>query len=210
MERFNIESYINSLDENIEHIDVSNKNIKYIPDLSRFKNLKELYCHKNYLTSLPTLNENLETLYCYENNLIFLPVLNKNLKTLYCDNNLLTRLPILNENLVCLSCGINKLTYLPSLNEKLKYIFFDNNIVHEIINNNSYIMNYNYITIIKEKIKILNNFRYLYYCLKFKKQFRDWLWKKIREPKIIKKYHPCHLIKNLNIDTDLDNFLNNW
>ena len=33
---------------------------------------------------------------------------------------------------------------------------------------------------------ILNNFRYLYYSLKFKKKFKDWLWIKVREPKIEK------------------------
>ena len=39
---------------------------------------------------------------------------------------------------------------------------------------------------IKQNIQILNNFRYLYYCLKFKKQLRKWLWEKVKKPNIQK------------------------
>jgi hypothetical protein len=66
------------------------------------------------------------------------------------------------------------------------------------------------VTVLNKKIKILNQFRDLYYCLKFKKQFRHLLWVKIREPKIIKKYHPSYLLENLNENTDLDDLLENW
>lgn len=38
---FNIETYLDSLPENIEEICVINKNITHLPDLSRFKNLKK-------------------------------------------------------------------------------------------------------------------------------------------------------------------------
>ena len=41
-----IETYLNSLSEDISIIDISSKNIDYIPDLTRFKNLEVLYCHK--------------------------------------------------------------------------------------------------------------------------------------------------------------------
>jgi len=61
----------------------------------------------------------------------------------------------------------------------------------------------------KKKIQILNNFRYLYWSLKFKKQLRKWLWEKIREPKIMKENHPSYLFENLTEDTDLDEFLDN-
>jgi hypothetical protein len=64
--------------------------------------------------------------------------------------------------------------------------------------------------LLKIKIQIVNNFRHLYFCLKFKKQFRYWLWEKIREPKIMKKYHPSYLIENLHETTDLDELLNHW
>ena len=56
---FNIENYLYSLPDNTEIIDVSNNDLTYISDLSRFKNLKTLVCSFNLLTSLPTLTENL-------------------------------------------------------------------------------------------------------------------------------------------------------
>ena len=63
---------------------------------------------------------------------------------------------------------------------------------------------------IKQNIKILNNFRCLYYSLQFKKQLRKWLWEKVREKHIMDKYHPKYLLENLKENTDLDEILNNW
>jgi hypothetical protein len=45
--------------------------------------------------------------------------------------------------------------------------------------------------------------------LKFKKQFRDWLWVKIREPRIREKYSYKYL-ENLHEESDLDEFLAAW
>ena len=60
-------------------------------------------------------------------------------------------------------------------------------------------------------MQILYKFCHLYYCLKFKKQFRDLLWKKIREPKIIQNYHPIYLNNILTDENiDIDMVLNNW
>jgi hypothetical protein len=64
--------------------------------------------------------------------------------------------------------------------------------------------------LIKKNIQILNNFRHLYYCLKFKKQLRKWLWEKVREPKINKMYSPNYLIENLKEEDDIDIVLHNW
>ena len=180
---FNIESYLNSLPDNIKSIDVSEHNLQYLPCLSRFKNLEILYCGRNNLTSLPPLPDNLKKLFCNANKLTSLPVLNKKLKVLYCNN--------------------NQLTSLPLFNEKLRYFDCNGNPISEII----YINN---ISIIKKQIQILNNFRYLYYSLKYKKQFKYLLWVKIREPKAMQRYHPSYLIENLQEDTDLDVFLDNW
>jgi hypothetical protein len=54
-----------------------------------------------------------------------------------------------------------------------------------------------YIIKIRQEITIMNRFKELFYALKYKKQFRDWLWVRIREPKIRKKYHPDNLMKML-------------
>jgi hypothetical protein len=208
MIKFYIETYINNLHENTEHIIVDLKKIHYLPDLNRFNNLKILWCHDNQLTSLPNLSflENLQELICCNNLLICLPNLNKNLKILNCSNNYLTCLPNLNENLQILNCSINQLTCLPSLNENLYILYYFYNPIYTIIDSDN-------LVIIRKKLKILYIFRHLYYSLKFKSQFWHLLWK-IREPKIIKKYHPSYLEELLKDDVegtlDIDMVLDNW
>ena len=142
------------------------------------------YCSNNKLTSLPNLNENLQILYCHDNQLTSLPTLNKNLQILCCWN--------------------NKLTSLPNLNDKLKILRYSNNPIYTIIKEP------NNLILIKLNIKTLNNFKHLYYCLKFKSQFRKLLWEKIRQPKIIKHYNPTYLITNLKENDELETILNSW
>ena len=213
---FNIENYLNSLDENTEVIDVSFKNLKYLPDLSRFKKLKELNCSYNKLTFIHSLNKTLKKLVCDYNYLTFLPILNEELEKLYCSYNQLTFLPILRENLKIINCSHNKLSSLPTINKKLKIFIFYNNRIHETIKECGYKVGYKFglntddVEITKKIIKILNNFRYVYYLIKLKKKFRNWLWVRVREPKIRNKYNPKYLLETLDENKDLDDFLDNW
>ena len=215
-------TYLPPLNKNLKELFCSNNQLTSLPPLN--KKLKYLYCCNNHLTSLPYLNEKLNGIYCSNNQLTSLHSLNKKLKYLCCSNNKLTYLPPLNKNLKELFCSNNKLTSLPNFNEKLKNLYCCNNqltslpYLNEKIELCDYSVNpiYEIIStrdkhITNQKVKILNNFRYSYYCLKFKKQFRDLLWVKIREPIIRKKYHPKYLIENLpDEETDLDEVLNNW
>jgi len=198
-----IEKYLNSLPEDIFTLDISRNGIQSLPELTRFPNLTSLNCSDNRLTSLPALPQNLQVLYCRNNQLTSLPTLPQNLTSLYCRNNQLTSLPTLPENLQVLYCYNNQLTYLPTLPENLQVIYCNNNPIYKIVNNNS-LFN------VKQNIQIINNFRHVYYCVKFKKQLRKWLWEKVREPNIMKMYHPKYLIENLGEDDDLDTFLDNW
>jgi len=265
-----IERYLNSLSNDIVILDISNKGITSLPDLTRFENLKILYCYGNNLTSLPTLPQNLEELSCYYNELTSLPTLPQKLKKLSCFNNKLTSLPTLPQKLKDLSCSYNELTSLPTLPQNieeiscsynqltslptlpqnlrildcyynkltslpttlpqnlqqlycdknqlaslptlpqnLEYFLYCYNPIYEIVNSDSFIK-------IKQNIVILNNFRYLYYCLKLKKKLKKLLWEKVREPKIKKIYNPMNLIKilgNEKSDEDYDYFnkvLENW
>jgi len=240
-----IETYLNSLSEDILTLSIDGRRIKVLPDLTRFKNLKEFYCSdnklkslpalpqslevlhcsgnkltslsdlpqnlkqvyftKNKLSSLPTLPQTLEKLYCSSNQLISLPNLTrlKNLKVLECCNNQLSSLPSLPQNLETLFCFNNKLTYLPTLPEKIVFVCWNNPIWDILDNDNNSFMK------VKEKIKIVNNFRHLNYSLQFKKKFIKWLWKS-REKQIMEKYHPKYLLDNLEENADLDEFLNNW
>jgi hypothetical protein len=192
------------------------------------ENLQALYCCNNKLTYLPTLPKKLKYLYCENNKLIYLPTLPKNLEVIRCKNNKLTYLPTLPENLIMIILCNNNLVYLPTLPEKLNEISCYNNKLIYIPNIPEHIkkmlysdeenipfintIKHNNLKIVKEKIKILNNFRYLYHFSKLTK----WLWKKtmekIIEPKMMKKYHPNYLIEYLHDDEDidLDIVLNNW
>ena len=89
-----IEIYLNSLSENILIIDIKYIIITFLPDLTRFKNLKELYCSYNELSSLPTLPKNLKILDISYNRLSSLPTLPENLEKLNCSKNQLTSLPL--------------------------------------------------------------------------------------------------------------------
>ena len=197
-----------TLPESLEILYCSYNKLTSLPDLTRFKNLKKLYCSKNQLTSLPNpLPQGLEELICSDNQLTSLPDLTrlKNLKELNCSDNQLNSLPNnLPQSLETLYCFDNKITYFPILPEKTVYLYYPNNPVYKIldVNNNSLIK-------VKENVKIVNNIRHFHYSLQFKKQLIKWLWKS-REKKIMEKYHPNYLLKNLDENTDLDEFLNNW
>ena len=157
----NIETYLNSLSEDILTLDIKSRGLKYLPDLTRFKNLQVLICYDNKLTSLPTLPQNLQELSCFNNQLTSLPTLPQNLEELDCYHNQLTSLPTLPQNLKILEC-------------------YDNPI-YEIVNNNNLIK-------IKQNIQILNNFRYLYYCYQFKKQLKKWLYESRMRRKCIIRF----------------------
>ena len=126
---FKIENYLNSLPENISIINISGKDLEYIPDLSRFTNLKELNCSFNLLKELPRLNDTIEVLYCHKNKLTSLPKLPNNLTQLYCYDNNLTKLPELNEKLIELYCYWNDITELPKINKYLKKLYCFSNIL---------------------------------------------------------------------------------
>ena len=109
MTEFCIETYINGLPENTEIINVTFKQLNYLPDLTRFTNLQILNCSNNQLVVLPSLNEHLQILDCSNNKLTELPSLNEHLQTLDCRDNKLTKLPSLNSNLDVLYCDTNQL-----------------------------------------------------------------------------------------------------
>jgi Leucine-rich repeat (LRR) protein len=112
-------------------------------------------------------------------------------------------LPTLPHNLELLHCFRNQLTSLPTPPQNLKELYCHANPISKIVNSNTLFQRI-------KNIKILNHFRDLYYCLKFKKQFRKWLWEKVRLPNVNKMYNPIYLIENLGDEDDLDTVLDNW
>lgn len=192
-------------------------------------NLRLFHCFDNKLTSLPQLPPKLDALICSSNKLTYLPDLPSTLKILKCGNNNLTKLPsLIKLNLLTeLQCSENQLFELPILPMSLKYLFcnFNNlisipdlpsSIIQVLITDNPLPYNITHSTLIMMRnVRTAHRFKELYYALKFKKQFRDWLWVKVREPKIREKYHPRHLKKMLEgreeITLDeLDELNENW
>jgi hypothetical protein len=138
------------------------------------------------LTKLPTLPDKLEFLSCNDNQLISLPNLPK--------------------HLLSIVCSLNQLSLLPNLPDQLEVFECDYNPIHSIIGDD--------INEARAKLVKINKFRDLYYLLKFKDRFRKLLWERVRLPRIEAHYHPDNLINMLqedtNIDTDIDNVLNQW
>jgi len=104
---------------------------------------------------------------------------------------------------------------LPSTLKRLECLnnpFLDFYIKRE---NYTYIIMGEYIVEFRKQIKIVNKFKELFYALKYKKQFLDLLWVRIREPKIRNKYHPNNLItllegKEESTLDELDELLEKW
>jgi len=228
-----IEEYFAQFPDDIQEINVSIQT-PYLPNLSRFYNLRVLHCSNNQLTHLPNLPSTLKCLNCSNNKLKHLPTLpftltylccNKNqltqlptlpstLTDLYCSYNQLTQLPTLPSTLRELFCNFNQLTQLPPLPSTLTCLNFHNNLLPFDNEKNVIYLN-EYVIQMRNKINIMIRFKELFYTLKYKSKFRDWLWVHIREPKIRNKYHPDNLIKlledreNLTLD-ELDEFNDNW
>ncbi len=231
-----IEEYFTQFPDDAEEIIVDFKT-DYLPDLSRFYKLKILSCYNNghahlpnlpstlkilvcnynQLTFLPPLPSTLEELYCYANQLTFLPHLPSTLKILWCHYNQLTCLPVLPSTLEVLYCYNNQLTCLPPLPPYVLKTLgcSDNPFLDCYIKHENYTSMFKYIEDFRNQIEIINKFRELFYSLKYKKQFLDLLWVRIREPKIRNKYHPNNLIamlegKEESTLDELDELLEKW
>jgi hypothetical protein len=63
---------------------------------------------------------------------------------------------------------------------------------------------------LSQKVRTLHNFRYLFYLLKYKSGLRNFLWDKIRRPKIEAKYHPDNLQKLLENMSEQDDVSELW
>jgi Leucine-rich repeat (LRR) protein len=127
-------AYFHSLPDDIEVINITHINIDHLPDITRFKKLKELNCNNNKLVSLPVLPETLKILNCSNNKLTSLPCFPPNLKFLSCGNNELTSLPKLPENIKTLDCNHNKLNSLPDLPTMLDSLICSSNKLRSLPN----------------------------------------------------------------------------
>jgi Leucine-rich repeat (LRR) protein len=119
---FDIQSYLNSFPEDTKELQLDDKKITYLPDLSRFKVLEYLDCSHNKLTVIPELPSTLKRLECLYNILTVLPELPSTLEYLDCSHNKMMVLPELPSTLEYLDCSYNKWTVLPELPSTLKQL----------------------------------------------------------------------------------------
>jgi Leucine-rich repeat (LRR) protein len=66
---FDIDYYLSEFEDNITFLDLSNKHLKILPDLSRFTHLRRLDCQFNRLIHLQHLPISLIVLNCSHNRL---------------------------------------------------------------------------------------------------------------------------------------------
>ena len=76
-ESVEVNEYIRSLPLDTININVSGRNLKRLPDLSKFTQLQELHCHHNNLRELLRLPHTLLILNCGDNEISELPELSR-------------------------------------------------------------------------------------------------------------------------------------
>ena len=136
----------------------------------------------------------MEYITCNHNQLIYIPIL-PNLISLKCSHNQLTRIPVF-PKIKLLHCMDNQLTSIPVFPLLESFYYYDNPvediIVYCCFTYDYYIFDIQRFHRINEQI---HRFRELFYALKYKKQFRLFLWDRIRRPKIEVQYHPTKLVQ---------------
>lgn len=96
------------------YMNISDKNISNLKGLDQYKNLKDLMCYNNNLTSLTWVPSSLQTLDCSNNKITSFDYLQycTSLKYLNCSNNQISSLNNLPTNIESLYCSNNKFTIL--------------------------------------------------------------------------------------------------
>ena len=205
------------LPPNLYHLNCESNRLKHLPSILP-DTLRWLICSWNNLSELPEeLSAELTGLICSNNRLSKLPdclshVDNRVIK-LDARNNQLTFLPIMPRGLAYLYVSNNRLTNIASLLHTmcLRLDFRENNIsacpsipngvelhfsgtpleyvFRELFGKSPVYMTDKNIT----KVKVINNFRWTYYHVKLKRKMKDWLWERVRLPKIKAMYSPAQL-----------------
>jgi len=112
---------------------------------------------------------------------------------LLCNNNQLMVLPELNPSMIFCSCNNNQLTVIPELNPSLEFLYCENNPLPTIISCYGYVDTERK-TEMNHATRVLKRVRFNVACWKYKRQFRYWLYEKVRLPKAQSKYCSENLI----------------
>jgi hypothetical protein len=198
-------NYLPSLENtNLTMIECSFNNLILLP---KFPNtLMYLTCEKNKLINAVDLPHSIKSLNLRHNNLEHINYFPNEAKFIYLSFNNLKSLPTIPKNVLELSCSRNKLISMPEIKSNLTFLNFECEVFGIYKGHNP--ENYKIIN----QINAINRFKSTYYHLLCKNKLRQWLWKRIREPKIQRMYHPDNL-KQLLDNTENDNLeeiLDDW
>jgi Leucine-rich repeat (LRR) protein len=207
-------SYLPTLPSSLICLNCNSNNFSFIPSLP--SNLENLFCTNNKLTMLPILPDTLQKLDCSKNQITQLPMCSRKLYMISCSYNKLTEIPNSYSNIILLYCSNNDIISMPFLSKKLTGIvcsntwFYSNFNLYDI-ERHSYFINSFVARDISIIINKINKFKYIYHCLKYKRQIMKWLWK-MRERRATELYHPSNLIKLLETVTEdeIDEALEKW
>lgn len=191
--------------------------------------LEYFYACANEFNSLPPFPDTLTTINVSDNDLVELPTLPPFLWKLYCDRNArLSRLPNIPSTLRFLQCFRCRLSRIPRLPDGVVNLDMADNpirimeniptgLLHRISGNiplfdviaprnleNAFLTWMEIMDICRSNLQTLNRFRELYYAIKFKAQFRRWMWNKHRIARIERDNHPDRLREALDAAEEED------
>jgi len=168
--------------------------------------LTELYCSENdALAQLPALPQTLTHMFCSRNCLTDIPALPTCLTVLHCNENRLRVLPKLPSTLRELCCALNLIEMLPLLPDSLTELYCSNN---PLIGLGYYpfeeFIDDGFCSAYRKWQTRMERFRFQWYCMRFKRQFRDWLFVRVREKRALEQYHPDRIRALLDCGVDIE------
>ena len=215
---------IDDIPMNVVKLSFTNLKLSVLPDLTRFRHLRVLYCSHNRLTNIDNLPDNLEFIFCSNNRITCINNLPFWLTGLFCNNNKIRYIKELPPYLIRLFCSKNRLTSIPDLPFLFEMLVCHNNPLHSLP-----YLPYSIIRICCENvpniysdrelytINIINNFRSNYFTIKYGRKL---LFHLIRQRMNRIKYellesgakllgHPDHIMRLLEAGVELEEISDN-
>jgi hypothetical protein len=209
------------LPPNLWNIDIYSCRLKGLPELPA--RLTSLRLDHNCIESLPTLPPNLTELKIRNNPITRLPAIPSQMQWIDASNCEITHVPALPPSIAILCLKYNPLCSMVNIPRRFHYktdllncVLERTPLFEEILygHRKDPITPFEldelgvrgHMSLVRKRVDILNRFRNIYYALKFKRQLRDWLWLKVRLPRIERANHPDLLREALDNaeDRELD------
>ena len=127
-----IGQYLDSLKEDIAHLNLSNKGLSRIPSLARFTELQSVNLTGNKLKNLPELPDGIQTVYCGNNQLESIDGLPDSIREINAGINKITHIHQLPNQLRSLNIHLNCLQKIDALPPLLEYLYCNSNELEQL------------------------------------------------------------------------------